>query len=152
MENNNLDLSQVVNGLVPDEDVVNNTKDQLRVFLIAQAKKELERVIKLTNTLDLLETKYQNKVEEYIEEHNDDSAIMYLPVMIENITKCLERSQEIISKVIGNDKIMNFSISSNNTINIDSNNQTLNLNLQDPQSRNRVINAVKSIIEDINKI
>ena len=61
-----LDMTNINNGLLPTNDEVDATKNQLRIFLVAQARRELERVIKLTETLDKLENKFRNLKNYYI--------------------------------------------------------------------------------------
>lgn len=134
-----------------DESGMETTKNQLRVFLVAQARRELERVIKLTLTLDKLQDKYQEKIEEYLENHDTEEAVVYLPIMIDTITKCINRSNDIISKVVGDDKIMNFQFISNDnkTINIDNSgtNNPMQINLEDPASRMKVREAVNAVLQ-----
>lgn len=148
-----MNMEDISDDIFPsDSKSVDKAKDQMRIFLVAQARKELERIIKLTATLDKLQEKYQSKIDEYLENHDDESAIQYLPSMIDTITKCMERSNSIISQITGNDKIMNFQFVSNNstnTINIDNSNSTV-VNLEDPTSRMKVRDTVKSILVMMN--
>lgn len=141
-------VEDVVGNKIVSQDVVDTTRDQLKVFLVAQARRELTRVIKLTETLDKIQDKYQDKVLEYMDNHDDDTAINYLPVMIETITKCLENSYNIINRVVGNEKIMTFQVVQNN-IEVGSMNSTVIGNLEDASSREKVRKAVEQILANL---
>lgn len=135
---------------------VNEIRDQLRIHLVLQARHEVDRVIKLTETLDMLQDKYQEKVLQYVMDHDNEEAVKYLPMMIENLTKSLERSYAIINQVVGNDKIMNFQVIQNNisdsTIEIGTHGRTTTEDLTDPISRERVRRVMAEILKDINSV
>jgi len=133
------------------QELVDSTKDLIRVHLVLQAKRELERVIELTETLDVIQRKYQEKVIQYIQDHDDESAISYLPQMMDNISKCLERSYSIINQVVGNDKIMNYQITQNN-MNISGKNSAFEGDLADPQSREKIRYVMREILGDIDNL
>ena len=132
---------------------IDATKQQIGVFLIAQAQRELKRVIKLTNTLDMLQDKYEDKINEYIENNDDETAITYLPVMIDTIAKCLDRSNNIISKVIMDKNLETI----NNLMIVTQNNQQINLNntneirskIEDPASRAKIRDSVEKMLRYI---
>lgn len=138
------------------QELVDSTKELIRVHLVLQAKRELERVIELTETLDAIQRKYQEKVLQYIQDHDDESAILYLPQMMDNISKCLERSYSIINQVVGNDKIMNYQITQNNindsTINVSGKNSSFEGDLADPQSREKIRYVMREILGDIDNL
>lgn len=151
-----LDMAQIASGNMQtiSNDTAISTKSQLQIFLIAQAQRELTRVIKLTDMLDKLQDRYIDKATEYMNAHDDaNSSVLYLPSMIDTIAKCLDSSNKIISQVLGNDKIMNFQIVSDNSTNITNINSHTNsaipIDLQDPASRLKVREAVNAILSSI---
>lgn len=149
-------LEDVANGKVISQSSVDEIRDRLKIAMVIQAKEQLEKVIQLTRTLDKLQMKYQDKIFEYMERHDDaESAVTYLPMMIETITTCLQNSYSIINQVVGNDKIMNFQMIQNNNI-TDSTFQigtpvtgSIVADLEDPISRERVRSAVGSILKSL---
>lgn len=155
-----LDMSQIATGNMQSitNDTAVSTKSQLQIFLIAQAQRELTRVIKLTDMLDKLQNRYIDKATEYMNMHDDaNSSVLYLPSMIDTISKCLDSSNKIISQVLGNDKIMNFQIVSDNSTNItniNNNNHSngIPIDLQDPASRLRVRETVNAILASMNNM
>ena len=162
---NNMDLQEIANGELMATDKINDinidqTKAQLRIFLLAQAQKELERVIKLTNILDILQDKYQEKVQDYIKEHDDETAIEYLTTKIENITSYLNRSNSIISGVASNEKLMNLLVVDlSQTLNIDtsagadtSKSLISEALLNDPVSRSKVRDAVMKALSSMEEL
>lgn len=143
-----ISVDDILQNKIISQDVVDTTRDQLKVFLVAQARRELIRVIKLTETLDKIQDRYQDKVLEYMANHDDETAISYLPVMIETITKCLENSYNIITRVVGNDKIMTFQVVQNN-VEVGSVSSTVVGSLEDPISREKVRKAVAEILNSL---
>lgn len=149
-------LEDVANGKVISQSSVDEIRDRLKIAMVIQAKEQLEKVIQLTRTLDKLQMKYQDKIFEYMERHDDaESAVTYLPMMIETITTCLQNSYSVINQVVGNDKIMNFQMIQNNNI-TDSTFQigtpvtgSIVADLEDPISRERVRSAVGSILKSL---
>lgn len=143
-----LNVDDVLANKIISQDVVDNTRDQLKIFLVAQARRELTRVIKLTETLDKIQDKYQDSILEFIADNDNTSAVKYLPMMIETITKCLENSYNIINRVVGNEKIMTFQVVQNN-IEVGSVQSTVLGNLEDATSREKVRKAVAEIIASL---
>lgn len=123
--------------------------DQLKVFLIAQARNELMRVIKLTEFLDRLEDSFMHKVDDAI--INDELTLKQFGEVIGTITSLLGRSNEIISKVLKDDSlttILNTTIYSNDNT---STQTTVISQLQNPQSRERVRAVIQTIINKANE-
>lgn len=130
---------------------VDNARTQITTFLIAQAQNELHRVVKLTQTLDKMQDMYIRKSNEYMLENDDETAIAYLPVMIDTISKCLERSNNIINNVLGNKNIQNNLLvfeSGSQTIMLNNNEET-RTQIADPVSRAKIRERVTQIINQI---
>lgn len=144
---------EVLAGKKVSQSVVDEMKDDIAVYLVAQARRELERVTLLNNALDKMQRKYEEKAIEYMTMNDDDTALEYLPTMIGMLQSCLERSYEIIKEVINNEKIMNFSIIQNNITDseIQIGNSINTGDLADPKSRERVRRAVSEILASLPK-
>ena len=120
--------------------------DQLKVFLIAQARNELSRVIKLTQFLDRLENNFMTQVDDAM--MNNQMTLRQYSDCITIITSLLTRSNEIISKVLKDDSLTTIL---NTTIYTDTANQqihstTVVSQLQDAQSRERVRLVLQQIL------
>ena len=138
-------------GILPTTAAVDKTKDQLRVFMIAQARRELQRVIKLTEAINKLEDKYINASTEYLTIYGDaETAVTFIPQMVDTLSKSLQRSNDLINKITGNKELMQLVINQQN-INIDNtNNNSENIygeiDLSNSTSRERVRNFVESLL------
>lgn len=140
----------VNNGIALTTEQAEKNKAVLKSALIMQARRELERVLKLTDMLDKIQEKYQDRVFDYINRHDDESAVNYLPRMIDVISQCLDRSQKMIHDIALDDKITNIMLvdASTNISNITNN--TLNMDLSTAQSRGHVRDAVNAILKLMN--
>lgn len=143
----NLSLESVANNLPVEQAEIDIARSQVQVFLIAQAKRELKRVIKLTDTLDKLQDKYQDKVLEYIEENDGEEILECLPDFISVIAGCLARSENIIKQISSNDKIFN-NLYLNMPTQVNNNAESISneFNLEDARSRNKVREAVATVL------
>lgn len=145
----NLDMmTQIARNKQSLEDIKNLTSskvtDQLKVFLISQARNELSRVVKLTKFLDRLENEYMNKVENAME--SGSMTLRQYSDTIGLITDLLSRSNDIIYKVLRDDSLMTIL---NTTIySTDGSTQVSSVvsSLKDAQSRERVRNVVQNIL------
>lgn len=145
----NLDMmTQIARNEQSLEDIKNLTSskvtDQLKVFLISQARNELSRVVKLTKFLDRLESEYMNKVENAME--SGSMTLRQYSDTIGLITDLLSRSNDIIYKVLRDDSLMTIL---NTTIySTDGSTQVSSVvsSLKDAQSRERVRNVVQNIL------
>lgn len=129
-----------------------SSKLQMRIFLVEQAKRELNAIIKYTKLLDKLQDKYEEKLTEYLDDSNNENVLITaLPYFINHISKCIDRSNSIIKEILGNNKLMDIlyvNMSQNNTTNVSNN--YLASNLSDPQSRQKVRNTISKILSQIN--
>lgn len=169
----NADLSAVASPAVSNEDLVQTYKenigmmktiagncqslddikmltsskvqDQLKVFLVAQARNELNRVIKLTEFLDKLESSFMTKANQYM--MDDSLTLKQYSDIISVITSLLSRSNDIIYGVLKDDSLMTIL---NTTIYSSDNGETTTTSvaaqLKDPQSRERVRAVISQII------
>jgi hypothetical protein len=95
-----------VNG----EKLINKTK----LFLVAQACNELNRVIKLTNLLDKLENKFIETISDRLETNPDNLTL--ITSAMETITEALNRSNALITQVLKDDKLSSIIINTTNII------------------------------------
>lgn len=159
MTSNKVDelMEKVANGDI-NEDVSkslvdkNITLNQVKVFQLAQAKKELQRVIKLTRMLEKVENAYGDKLDKVLE--SGHLGLADYGNIIGSINGMLSRSDKIISSVLKDDSLSNLVLIDNST-NIQNNtngvmNANLGKGLADPDSRDRVMKAVNNIVNVIN--
>lgn len=130
------------------EDIKNLTSsrvtDQLKVFLISQARNELSRVVKLTRFLDKLESNYMTKVDQAMEQ--GDLTLKQYSEVIELITSLLARSNDIIYKVLRDDSLMTILNTTIYTSNSSTRVSSVVASLKDPQSRERVRSVIQNIL------
>lgn len=145
-ENTNIELMSV---LAEDKQTLeevealtsNKVQDQLKVFLIAQARNELTRVVKLTKFLDRLENSFIDEINSSLA--TNDLTLKQYGEIIEVITTLLTRSNEIISKVLKDDSLTMIL-----TANYTEENTTTSIvsQLKDPHARERVRSVIQSIL------
>ncbi len=147
---NNIDLMKKIaenHQTLDDIQLLTSSKvtDQLKVFLVAQARNELQKIIQLTEFLDRLEHNLIQKVDQAITA--DSLSLKQYSEVIELIKTLLERSNTIISEVLRDDSlttITSTTIYQSSTGNM----QTMSITsrLQDAQSRERVRNVLQQIL------
>ena len=142
-------LQQISDGSISlSEKETNSMKQKLKIFLIAQAEAELNKVINYTKILDKIETTYQLRLQDYITQTDDtDKQVMItLSYAIETITRSLDRSQKMIEKITGNSDLFNLVFvdnSVNKNVGID------NSVLLNTQSRIKIREAVERVLASV---
>lgn len=124
----------------------NNTNDQLKAFLIAEAKNEMQRVVRLSETLDTLETAFLTTINERV---SDGSITLRSYAALLDITSTLlQRSNEIISSVLKDDSLSMVLTTSLDTKDATPTvtNASIVATLKTPQSRERVRNVINQIL------
>lgn len=144
----NLDMMNVISlnqQSLDDIKALTSSKvtDQLKVFLIAQARNELSRVVKLTKFLDKLESQFMSKVDEAI--LDDNLTLQQYSDIINVITGLLGRSNAIISKVLNDDSLMTILNTTIYTTGESSTTSVVSM-LKDQSSRERVRAVIQTII------
>lgn len=157
MEDNNINGSRDVLELISynhiDDSIIaeltdnDATKNQIRLFLLAQAKRELMRTVRLMNFLNKVEDAYEQKVDAAM----DNMTLSQYQNVIETISLCLSRSNDIIQKVMKDDTLANILIFNQDNSNNVTNNTT-NIGLQSAESRSKVLKVVDSIINKISDV
>ena len=128
-------------------------KNQLYMYMLEHARASLSSNIRLIDALNMLENKYIEKSIEYIAENDDETAIEYLPKMIEVISKCLADSNRSIETVVNNKEIQSLMIvnQDNRQINIGDGGDDVKTAIEDPVSREKIREAVGKIFKYINE-
>lgn len=104
-----------VNG----DKLLNKTK----MFLIAQACNELNRVIKMTNLLETIEAKFIDAISEKLDENPHN--LQLITFAMETISNSLARSNQLITQVLKDDKLSAIIINTNNIITPDGSTATV---------------------------
>lgn len=120
--------------------------NKAKLFLVAQACNELHRVIKLTNFLDTLEEKFIDAVSEKVEEspHN----LQLLTYAMETITESLNRSNQLITQILKDEKLSSVIINTTNIITPDGSSATV----MSMDSRDTVRNWASSMLAQLRNV
>lgn len=141
-------MEKIANDNQTGEDIKlltsSRTNDQLKVFLIAQARNELTRVIKLTKFLDKLEESFMNQVDQ--EMLDGTLTLKQYSEITTTIVSLLTRSSEIISKVLKDDSLMTILNISSYSSDEPMTQASVIGNLKDAQSRERVRTVVQQVL------
>ncbi len=155
VEKNTLDLMDLIADgalnetelpdLIERDEIINRTK----LFLVAQAKSELKRIVRLTRLLDNLEERYADRLEtEQFDMELDD-----YQKALRTINTCIDRSNKLIKSIVNDEEltsilIVNNQAQVNNNIDITENKLIVD-GLESPESRNRVVQAVDNILSQL---
>lgn len=120
--------------------------DRTKLFVVAYARNQLNRIIKLTNFLERLEDKFINAVSERIE--SEPESLTMISMAMETISKCLEDANSVVFQVLKDDRLQNIIINTTNIITPDGNSATI----IDPDSRDEVRNLAESLLAQLSKI
>lgn len=91
---------------ISDFGTSNDAVNQFKIFLVAQAKNELRRIVKLTQYLDVVEDQFISVTTDLISEYPDNMTIV--SETMKALTACINRSNELISQVVSNEKLNSF--------------------------------------------
>lgn len=120
--------------------------DRTKLFVVAYARNQLNRIIKLTNFLERLEDKFINAVSERIE--SEPESLTMISMAMETISKCLEDANSVVFQVLKDDRLQNIIINTTNIITPDGNSATI----IDADSRDEVRNLAESLLAQLSKI
>lgn len=98
-----------------DKSILNDAvteNNQAKMFLVAQAKNEMRRIVKLTNFLDTVEDKFIDTATTLLQEYPDNLEIVQST--IDTIMKCINRSNDLITAIVKDDKLNSFVFQNNN--------------------------------------
>lgn len=117
-----------------------------KLFVVAQARNNLNRIIKLTNFLEKLEDKFIDAVNNRLE--NEPESISMISMAMETISKCLTDANETVTQVLKDDRLQNIVINTTNIITPDGN----SARVIDADSRDAVRNLAGSLLSQLSKI
>ena len=141
---NNLTMEQLIGDDVEitEADVreLKATQNKLKVGMLLQAKNSLNRVLKLSNTLDKLYDKLLERIDNGLDT-TDTASLMYTT---EYIAKALSETNQFIVSLISNEKIQNFFIIDNSSVINVSGNDRVDIN-----SREKIRKAAEIVLENI---
>ena len=86
--------------------------DRTKLFVVAYARNQLNRIIKLTNFLERLEDKFITAVSERIE--SEPESLTMISMAMETISKCLEDANSVVFQVLKDDRLQNIIINTTN--------------------------------------
>ena len=120
--------------------------DRTKLFVVAYARNQLNRIIKLTNFLERLEDKFITAVSERIE--SEPESLTMISMAMETISKCLEDANSVVFQVLKDDRLQNIIINTTNIITPDGNSATI----IDADSRDEVRKLAESLLAQLSKI
>lgn len=132
---------------LPDSESVNTTRNQMKLFILAQARSQLSKVLELNTKLDKWIDKYTEKADERMS--SEDVTPEEISVYMKQIMELIDRSNSMIKSVIGDEKLINLmylDMSNNVTNNNGGSVITTSEIDSSPVSRNKIRTAVSSII------
>ena len=120
-----------------------NTADSMKAFLVVLAQRELKRVVKLVDSLGDMEDALMDIVQDRREmEQLEPGQLAYL---IRTLHKSLERSMELINKIVEEENYYQFIIDNSQVNNVNN----LPNKLDSPDARERVRDIFEQIADDI---
>lgn len=122
-----------------------NGKDvdnQFKLFLAAQARNELQRILKLTEFLDNIEQKFMATVNKKLIEQPDN--INLLMSSMDIISQSLKRSQELVYNVLKDDSLQTLVV---NTVNLIPGSD--NTSIMTRKSRDAIRSVASKLISDL---
>lgn len=120
--------------------------DRSKLFLVAQARNSLNRIIKLTEFLEKLEDKFITAVSERLD--NEPDNITLISLSMETLSKLLQDANNTVTQIIKDDKIQQVVISNTNIITPDGNSATI----IDADTRDNVRNYAASLLAQLSNL
>lgn len=90
-----------------------DAENQAKLFLVAQARSELQRILRLTQFLDSIEEKFMKSVNKQLIEQPDNINLILTAMDI--TTQSLKRSNELVTSVLKDDSLQTLVV---NTVNL----------------------------------
>lgn len=82
------------------------SNNQAKMFLVAQAKNEMQRIVRLTQFLDVVEQKFMDTSTLLMNEYPDNLSIVQ--EVLDTIMKCINRSNDLIMAIVKDEKLNSF--------------------------------------------
>jgi hypothetical protein len=138
LASNDFDLSVDINS--------ERLLDRTKLFVLAQARESLNRIIKLTDFLEKLEDRFIAAVSERLDSEPDN--VTMIALSMETISKLLQDANNTVMQVLKDEKLNQIVINTTNIITPDGNSATV----IDADSRDSVRNAAASLLSQIMKM
>ena len=120
--------------------------EKTKMFLVAQARNSLNRIIKLTAYMEKLEDSFIDAVSNRLESEPENIAMISMAMEI--ITKCMQEANETVSQVVKDDRLKNIIINTTSIITPGGEVATI----IDADSRDEVRNVAASLIEMLSNV
>lgn len=104
-------MMSIANSMPIDIGTSEQTKNQISMFLMAQAKNELNRIVKLVTFLDEVEAKYMDTAQELMTQYPDNLTLVQN--IMETLEKSINRSNELLTQLLKDDKLNRYVIPQN---------------------------------------
>ena len=135
LTSNDTDLSLEMNGEM--------LMDRTKLFLIAQARNSLQRIVKLTAFLEKLEDRFIEAVSERLDENSND--VTMIALSMETISKLVQDANNSVMQIFKDEKLQQIVINTTNIITPDGNSATV----IDANSRDEVRNLASSLLAQL---
>ena len=119
-----------------------DVENQSKLFLVAQARNELQRILRLTQFLDNIEQKFMNAVNKQLIEQPDN--INLIMTAMDITTQSLKRSNELVYNVLKDDSLQTLVV---NTVNLVPGVEQSSMLTRD--SRDAIRSAATSLIKQL---
>ena len=119
-----------------------DAENQSKLFLVAQARNELQRILRLTQFLDNIEQKFMNAVNKQLIEQPDN--INLIMTAMDITTQSLKRSNELVYNVLKDDSLQTLVV---NTVNLVPGVEQSSMLTRD--SRDAIRSAATSLIKQL---
>ena len=119
--------------------------DRTKLFLVAQARNSLNRIIKLTSFLEKLEDKFIKAVSERLD--NEPDNVTMIALSMETVSKLLQDANNTVLGIVKDEKLQQIVINTTNIITPDGSSATV----IDPDSRDSVRNVAASLLSQLSK-
>ena len=143
-----LNMMSIANNQVKEIDIgsADEAKNQISMFLVAQAKNELYRIIKLTSFLEEVEARYIDTATELMQQYPDNLTLVQN--VLETIEKSINRSNELLTQVLKDDKLNTYVFNFHSANNAEN---TVYKNL-DKASRDSLRSFASGMLERLNQV
>lgn len=135
LTSNDTDLSVEMNGEM--------LMDRTKLFLVAQARNSLQRIVKLTAFLEKLEDKFIAAVSERLDDNPND--VTMIALSMETISKLIQDANNSVMQIFKDEKLQQIVINTTNIITPDGNSATV----IDANSRDEVRNFASSLLSQL---
>ena len=141
-----LNMMAIADNQIKELDIgrADEAKNQISMFLVAQAKNELYRIIKLTSFLEEVEARYIDTATELMQQYPDNLTLVQN--VLETIEKSINRSNELLTQVLKDEKLNTYVFNFNSA-----NKETTVYKNLDKASRDQLRNFASGMIERLNQ-